>query len=94
MYLRMWGRIDGVSVEFRPISANTFEVQVPPDQEDGGYICEIWVLKETGAVGYKTAVLWIVDGRLVCLRMLDELYSIEMLPDLYTLTLNNIRCCA
>ena len=93
MYTKVWGRVDGKPVEWVPASANTFELQVPADYQDGYYVCEIWAQKDSGAIGYRTAILWIADGRLVCIKLAEDSYTIDLLPDPYSIKLTQIRCC-
>lgn len=81
--LQVWGKVDSNDVICSPVNDKDWTVIVPPDLNDGCYICEFWALSNNGLVGYRSAVLWIVDGRLTCIKWLDETFYIQYVPNDY-----------
>lgn len=74
--IRVWGIIDGVDVIFNQTSTLWWDVNVPFDA-DGEYICEIWAEDNNGETGYRTAILYIVDGILTKLCFVDNGYVLN-----------------
>ena len=72
--VRVWGIVDGVNVIFSPTKCpDWWDVDIPFD-EDGMYIAEIWAEDDEGFITYRTAILYITDGRLTQLCLVESYY--------------------
>lgn len=95
--INVWGKIDSVEVIFTPSSScpDWWNVSVPYDN-DGEYICEIWAEDDAGEISYRTAILYITEGRLTTLKYIDG-YTLTYQPNEYVLHISsnmsyNTRC--
>lgn len=71
MIIRVWGKVDGADVIFNPTPCpDWWDITVPYD-EDGMYIAEIWAEDDGHYITYRTAILYITDGRLTKLKFCD-----------------------
>ncbi len=78
---RVWGRADAFDLTFDMTKGGDWEASVPADLEDGQYVCEIWAESAIGEQTYWTGTLYMVDGRLVCIRLADDPHQIVLLPE-------------
>lgn len=73
---RVWGRLNnGVSVDFTQVTNNVWEVTLGENSPDGRYVAEVWASDHAGNVAYKMAVIWVVSGKVTCLRFIENKYS-------------------
>lgn len=90
----VWAEINGQHAKLNRTSGDIWSVTAPSDCPDGSYTCAFWAVDEAGNIGYKTAILWIFDGRLTCIKWIEDkyrvkwvksnLYSAHALPNIYS----------
>lgn len=90
----VWAEINGQRTKLNRTSGDIWSVTAPSDCPDGSYTCAFWAVDEAGNIGYKTAILWIFDGRLTCIKWIEDkyrvkwvksnLYSAHALPNIYS----------
>lgn len=47
------------------------------ESPDGSYVCEFFAEDEAGNIGYKTAILWLYDGKLTCIEWIEDKYHVR-----------------
>lgn len=83
--VRVTGRINCVMCEFAHSSGDIWAIEAPESYSDGSYICEIWAYDDAGNIGYRTAILWMYDGKCVKIEWLDNPYKIVYLNGGYSI---------
>lgn len=68
---RVWAEINGAVVEMVHGEGGEWSITVPPT-EDGFITCAFWAEDDAGNVAYRTATLWLFDGRLTCIHWVDD----------------------
>lgn len=73
----VYGKVDSVDVICRyDHDTSAWVVEVPADYTDGMYVCEFWCVNDRGYIGYRTAVLYLTDGRKTHISFVDYGYEI------------------
>lgn len=80
--ISVYGKVDSVDVicRYNEITS-AWVVEVPADYEDGVYNCEFWCVSDSGVIGYRTAILWITDGRKTHISFVDAGYEIAYISN-------------
>lgn len=76
MVISLIGRADNYDLVFSQNEQGQWETIVPVDLTDGMYVIELWATDESGNIGYYTGFLYLFDGRMTQLELLDEKFSI------------------
>jgi len=50
---------------------------VPRVEHDGYYAVAVWATDIAGNVSFRTALLWVYNGKAACIRFIDEDYNIS-----------------
>lgn len=77
--LSVTAKINGHMFSCTNTEGDIWSVRAPSDCPDGSYTCEFWATDDSGNVSYKTAILWIFDGRLTCIKWLEDKFNIKYL---------------
>ena len=72
MMQRVYGKVDGKSIEFDYADGDRWNVAVPYDS-DGEYIVEIIAEDDAGNQTYLAKMLFIVDAKSLCAHMINIL---------------------
>lgn len=75
----VWAEINGHPTKLTNTNGNIWSVTAPSDCPDGSYTCAFWAIDTAGNIGYKTAILWVFDGRLTCIRWVEDKISVKYL---------------
>ena len=70
-------KINGYMYSCINTGGDIWSLKAPSECPDGSYTCEFWATDEAGNIGYKTAILWIFDGRLTCIKWIEEKYNVK-----------------
>ncbi|MBR4844922.1 MAG: Ig-like domain-containing protein [Bacteroidaceae bacterium] len=77
--------INGSRCMLENTSGNIWSIVAPSYCPNGNYVCAFWAKDEAGNIAYKTAILWIVDGRLTCIKWIEDKYQLKFkLSDEYS----------
>ena len=79
--LRVWGRADQYDLTFEQAKSGDWRASVPADLADGQYAVELWAENALGEQVYWTGTLYMMDSRLICVRLTDEPYRMVLLPE-------------
>lgn len=74
----MWGKADDYNVVFHK-EGDLWETIVPPDLSDGKYVVDITARTNIGILIYYKGILYMADGRLVCLNLLPDQIDVKLL---------------
>ena len=72
----VWAEINSNLYRMTQTSDGVWSVEGLNLSIDGGYVCAFWATDDAGNTSYRTAVLWVVDGRMVCLRFIDNPFTV------------------
>lgn len=72
---RVWGKADGLSLEFTYKGEEQWETAVPPDTKDGVYAVELWAINGAGELGHWTGELFMCSG-VCCINIFSQPYQI------------------
>lgn len=86
----VWAEINGHQTKLTHGNGDNWGVVAPSDCPDGSYTCAFWAIDEAGNIAYKTAILWIFDGRLTCIRWIEDKYNVKFINYDFTAILKNI----
>lgn len=81
MIVSVTGHADAFDLVFTLGTDGKWAVTVPPDLADGRYVCDIYVTNHVGDIAYWTGILYMTDGRFVCLNLLEDNIMAVLLPD-------------
>lgn len=97
----VWADINGQRTQLVRANGDIWSATAPSDCPDGSYICAFWAIDDAGNIAYKTAILWIFDGRLTCIRFIEDKYTVKfinydftarVLPNTYSCHYVKQRC--
>lgn len=72
MITRVWGLINGQQALQTYQKGDRWYFELP--SQSGMFVCEFWAENDYGSVGYRSAIIYIQDGRVKCIRVLSERY--------------------
>ena len=72
MIVRVWGLINGQQALQTYQKGDRWYFELP--SQSGMFVCEFWAENDYGSVGYRSAIIYIQDGRVKCIRVLSERY--------------------
>lgn len=75
---RVWAEINGVVVEMVRGEGDAWSIEAPTS-EDGFITCAFWAEDDAGNIAYKTATLWLFDGRLTCIHWVDDPMQVALI---------------
>lgn len=75
------GQADEYDLVFIKGSDGKWAVSIPPDMSDGKYVVGIYATDTFGNIGYWTGILYVTNGRMTCLHLLDDAYAIILLSE-------------
>ncbi|MDP4152607.1 MAG: PF13754 domain-containing protein [Bacillota bacterium] len=75
------GRADSFDLVFSLSSAGQWEAIVPADLSDGTYAVEVWAEDESGNTAYSTAILYMFDGCVSKLEIIEDKFKTLILSD-------------
>lgn len=76
---RVWGKADGLSLEFKYVGGEQWDATVPPDTKDGIYAVELWAINGIGELGHWTGELYMCSS-VCCVRIFSKPYQIWFKP--------------
>ncbi len=88
--VRVWGTADNIPIELHK-SNGRWVCDLPPDFTDGQYAVLLNAKKLNGTVGIWTGILYMTNG-VPCIRLLQEIYQLVLLPERFTLQLKECCC--
>lgn len=100
----VWAEANGQPCTLYRVNGDLWTFNAPSDCTDGVYSCSFWALDDAGNIGFKTATLWIYDGKLtdiewirddLCLKYLNYRYGTLYKEPLYSMRAipYNYSCC-
>lgn len=92
MIVSLVGRADDLELVFERTKGDGWEVLVPPDRSDGRYVVELTATNSAGEASYYTGILYMVQGRLVCMQVYEDGVALRLLPDRVQSELLPRRC--
>lgn len=87
MIVSLIGRADNYDIVFHQNEQGQWEAAVPVDLTDGMYVIELWVRDESGNIAYYTGFLYLFDGRMTQLELVDDKFSISISSGKFVLDL-------
>lgn len=86
----VWAEINGHYANLIQTDDITWSIVAPSDCPDGSYTCAFWAVDGAGNSAYKTAILWIFDGKLTCINWIEDKYSVKYLVCNFTAQVRNL----
>ena len=75
----VWGKADGINLNYALKSDGFWYASVPADLSDGCYAAEIWARNNSGEIGYWSGFLYMHQGR-AKLYLEPNKYSLWLTP--------------
>ncbi len=79
--VRVWGCADQYNLTFEQTTSGDWHAAVPADLKDGQYAVELWAENAIGEQTYWTGILYMMNSRMVCIRLTEESYQVILLPE-------------
>lgn len=92
MITRVWGLINGQQALQTYQKDDRWFYELP--SQSGMFVCEFWAENDYGSVGYRSAIIFIQDGRVKCIRVLSERYHSLMSMQRYGSEMGMRTCTA
>lgn len=74
--VNVWGKLNnGSEVNFARIGDDVWEVTVAFESPDGRYVAEVWANDTAGNVAYTMAIVYIVSGKVTCLKFVGNKFK-------------------
>lgn len=79
----VWAEVNSTLHRMTQTSDGVWSVEGLDLSWDGGYVCAFWATDEAGNTSYRTAMLWVFDGKPVCLRFIEDPFIVSEVPSDY-----------
>ena len=81
MIVRLYGKADSLDIVFTKNEHNIWTCSVPPDLKDGRYVVALTGVDAAGFICYYTGILYMCDGRFVCIDLVQDDIICRLLDD-------------
>ena len=75
--VRVWAMINSQFCVLSDNGHGKWSLNGSIESPDGSYVCELFAEDEAGNIGYKTAILWLYDGKLTCIEWIEDKYHVR-----------------
>lgn len=79
----VWADINGQTCNASCSGGDVWVITAPSDCPDGYYTCGFWAKDDAGNIAYTTAILWVLDGKLTCIKWVEDKYRVKLLNQEY-----------
>ena len=76
----VWAEINSIMYRMSQTSDGVWSVEGLDIPDDGSYVCAFWATDDVGNTSYRTATLWVFDGKMVCLRFIEDPFQVTEVP--------------
>ena len=80
MITSVYGKCDEYDVIFKQYGG-MWHCCVPPDWQDGQYVCEFYATTDAGVQGYWTGIVYISANDSICPKLVEDIFAVWVLPE-------------